>query len=196
VREDLQTIAASTERVRKIVKGLLDFSRQSKLEAQLTDVNELIESAIPLVANQALVKGVVFCFDPGQGIPKRTLDRNQFQSVLLNIILNAIDATERGGHINISSRLGLAVSGAGSEALKGIEISISDTGNGIAPKLLDKIFEPFYTTKEVGSGTGLGLSVSQGIVERHGGSIRVWSKLGEGSTFTIWLPLEGDEGAS
>jgi two-component system NtrC family sensor kinase len=194
VREDLKTIADSTERVRRIVKGLLDFARQSKLEPQLTDVNELIESAIPLVANQALVKGVVFCFDAGKGIPKRTLDRNQFQSVLLNIILNAIDATERGGHINIASRLGLNVSGARSEAVKGIEISIADTGCGIPPDHLDKIFDPFYTTKEVGSGTGLGLSVSQGIVERHGGSIRVQSKLGEGSTFTIWLPLEGEEG--
>jgi two-component system NtrC family sensor kinase len=192
-REDLKTIAASTERVRKIVKGLLDFARQSRLEPQLTDVNELIESAISLVANQALVKGVVFCFDAGQRIPKRTLDRNQFQSVLLNIILNAIDATERGGHINISSRMALAVSGAGSEAVKGIEISIADTGCGIPPENLDKLFDPFFTTKEVGSGTGLGLSVSQGIVERHGGSIRVQSKPGEGSTFTIWLPLDGEE---
>ena len=195
VREDLKTIADSTERVRRIVKGLLDFARQSKLEPRPSDVNELIESTIPLVANQALVKGVVFCFDAGQGIPKRTLDRNQFQSVLLNIILNAIDATERGGHINISSRLALNVSGSGTEPRKGIEISIADTGCGIPPENLDKIFDPFYTTKEVGRGTGLGLSVSQGIVERHGGIIRVQSKVGEGSTFTIWLPLEGEAGA-
>lgn len=195
VRADLQTIADATERVRKIVKGLLDFSRQSRLEPQLTDVNELIESTIPLVANQALVKGVVFCFDAGQGIPKRTLDRNQFQSVLLNIILNAIDATERGGHINISSRLAEAAAGPGGETVKGIEISISDTGCGIPPENLDRLFDPFFSTKEVGKGTGLGLSVSQGIVERHGGRIRVQSKLGEGSTFTIWLPLDSREGA-
>jgi two-component system NtrC family sensor kinase len=186
MREDLETIAAATERVRRIVKGLLDFSRQSKLEPQSTDLNELVQATIPLVANQALVRGVLFCFDAGPNIPPRTIDRNQFQSVLLNIIINALDATERGGHIDITTRLAL------SEGRKGIEIAIEDTGHGIAPEHLERIFDPFYTTKEVGKGTGLGLSVSQGIVERHGGSIRVQSQMGKGSRFTIWLPLNGE----
>jgi two-component system NtrC family sensor kinase len=184
MREDLQTIAAATERVRKIVKGLLDFARQSKLEPQSTDLNELINATIPLVANQALVKGVLFCFDAGPDIPLRTLDRNQFQSVLLNIIINALDATQAGGHIDITTRLAL------SEGRRGVEIGITDTGHGIPPEHLQKIFDPFYTTKEVGKGTGLGLSVSLGIVERHGGTIRVQSRVGKGSTFTIWLPLD------
>jgi two-component system NtrC family sensor kinase len=184
MREDLTTIAAATERVRKIVKGLLDFARQSKLEPQSTDLNELVTATIPLVANQALVKGVLFCFDAGPNIPLRTIDRNQFQSVLLNIIINALDATQAGGHIDITTRLVL------SEGRKGIEIGIADTGHGIPPEHLEKIFDPFYTTKEVGKGTGLGLSVSQGIVERHGGAIRVQSRVGKGSTFTIWLPLD------
>ncbi len=186
MREDLQTIAAATDRVRRIVKGLLDFSRQSKLEPRSTDLNELINATIPLVANQALVKGVLFCFDAGPNIPLRTIDRNQFQSVLLNIIINALDATPAGGHIDISTHLALA------EGRRGIEIDITDTGHGIPPEHLPKIFDPFYTTKEVGKGTGLGLSVSQGIVERHGGTIRVQSQVGKGSTFTIWLPLDGE----
>jgi two-component system NtrC family sensor kinase len=186
MREDLTTIAGATERVRKIVKGLLDFARQSKLEAESTDLNELITATIPLVANQALVRGVLFCFDAGPGLPARTVDRNQFQSVLLNIILNALDATERGGHIDITTRLALL------EGRKGIEISIADTGHGIAPEHLERIFDPFYTTKEVGKGTGLGLSVSQGIVEHHGGTIRVQSQVDKGSTFTVWLPLDGE----
>jgi two-component system NtrC family sensor kinase len=186
MREDLTTIAEATERVRKIVKGLLDFSRQSKLEPQSTDINELIRTTIPLVANQALVKGLLFCFDAGPDIPMRTIDRSQFQSVLLNIILNALDATERGGHIDITTRLALW------EGRRGIEIAIADTGHGIAPEHLDRIFDPFYTTKEVGKGTGLGLSVSQGIVEHHGGAIRARSRVGRGSTFTIWLPLDGE----
>ncbi|MBN1838063.1 MAG: cache domain-containing protein, partial [Spirochaetales bacterium] len=163
IREDLQTIAVSTERVRKIVKGLLDFSRQSKIEPEPTEINELIQQTIPLVANQALVKGVIFCFDPGKDLPRRTLDRSQFQSVLLNVILNAIDATERGGHITITTSLTYSPD---PEAKRGLEISISDTGHGIDPEHLDKLFDPFFTTKEVGKGTGLGLSVSQGIVER------------------------------
>jgi two-component system NtrC family sensor kinase len=106
--------------------------------------------------------------------------------VLLNIIINALDATEAGGHIDITTRL------AFSEGRKGIEIGIADTGHGISAEHLDRIFDPFYTTKEVGKGTGLGLSVSLGIVERHGGSIRVQSQVGKGSTFTIWLPLDGE----
>ncbi len=187
MREDLATIAAATERVRKIVKGLLDFARQSRLEPQGTDLNELIKGTIPLVANQALVKGVLFCFDAGADLPQRTLDRNQFQSVLLNIILNALDATPAGGHIDITTRLAL------SGGRRGLEIGIADTGQGIAPEHLERIFDPFFTTKEVGKGTGLGLSVSQGIVARHGGSIRVQSLVGKGSTFTIWLPLDGEE---
>jgi two-component system NtrC family sensor kinase len=185
IREDLKTIADATERVRMIVKGLLDFSRQTKIEPEPTDINTLIEQTIPLVANQALVKGVIFCFDPGEDIPTRTLDRNQVQSVILNIILNAVDATEKGGHINIYTRVTTAA-GEG----KAIEVEISDTGCGIPPDHLDKLFDPFFTTKEVGKGTGLGLSVSQGIIERHGGTIRVRSTVGEGSVFTISFPVE------
>jgi two-component system NtrC family sensor kinase len=185
IREDLQTIADATERVRMIVKGLLDFSRQTKIEPELTDINALIEQTIPLVANQALVKGVIFCFDPGKDIPTRTLDRNQVQSVILNIILNAIDATEKGGHINIYTTVTTAAGGG-----RAIEVEINDTGCGIAPEHLDKLFDPFFSTKEVGKGTGLGLSVSQGIIERHGGTIRVRSTEGEGSVFTISLPVE------
>jgi two-component system NtrC family sensor kinase len=185
IRDDLQTVADSTERVRRIVKGLLDFSRQTKIEPEPTDINALIEQTIPLVANQALVKGVIFCFDAGGGIPLRTLDRNQVQSVLLNIILNAIDATEKGGHINIYTKLASTAKRG-----KAVEVEISDTGCGIPPEHLDKLFDPFFTTKEVGKGTGLGLSVSQGIVERHGGTIRVQSTLGKGSVFTVSFPLE------
>jgi two-component system NtrC family sensor kinase len=192
VRQDLTTIADSTERVRKIVKGLLDFSRQTALQPEPTDINELVRKTIPLVANQALVKGVIFCFDPGREIPKRTVDRNQLESVLLNIILNALDATGRGGHINISTRLAYS---AGDKESSAVEIAIADTGCGIKAEHMDKLFDPFFTTKEVGRGTGLGLSVSQGIVERHGGSIRVQSKVGEGSIFVISLPLRQESEA-
>ncbi len=191
MQADLQTIAASTERVRNIVKGLLDFSRQIRLDPEPTDINALIQHTVTLVTNQALMKGVIFCFDPGEGIPQLRLDRNQMQSVLLNIFLNAIDATDRGGHVNVSSNLTIST---GKVNRREIEIVISDTGCGIPPENLDKLFDPFFTTKEVGKGTGLGLSVSLGIVQRHGGTIRVRSKVGQGSTFLIWLPLDEEEG--
>jgi two-component system NtrC family sensor kinase len=187
VRIDLETIAQETERVRKIVKGLLDFSRQTELNREPTEVNRLVRFTISLVENQALIKGVSLNFEPGEGLPMITLDRNQMQSVLLNIIINALDATEPGGSITVTTNIGISTSKPGQE---GIEILCTDTGCGIPPENLNRLFDPFFTTKDVGHGTGLGLSVSYGIVERHGGTIWVQSKVGKGSTFKVWLPTE------
>lgn len=193
VRGDLETIAQETERVRKIVKGLLDFSRQTELDREPTDVNRLVRQTITLVENQALIKGVNLTFEPGDKLPMVILDRNQIQSVLLNIIINALDATDPGGSITITTNIGISTSKPGQ---KGIEILCTDTGCGIPPENLNKLFDPFFTTKEVGHGTGLGLSVSYGIVERHGGTIWVQSKVGKGSTFKVWLPTEEQSGGN
>jgi two-component system, NtrC family, sensor kinase len=194
-REHLQKIAESTVRVRDIVKGLLDFSRQTELDREPSDANRLIRSVISAMENQALIKGVTLEFNPGEDLPMITVDRNQFQSVLINLIINALDATEQGGAVKIST--GISVSASNTEK-KGAEISITDTGCGIPAENLDKLFEPFFTTKEVGKGTGLGLAVTYGIVQRHGGTIRVQSEVGRGSTFTIWIPVEeqGSPGSS
>lgn len=188
VRSDLEVIAKSTERVRKIVKGLLDFSRETRLNLEPTEVNDTVQSAISLTDNQALMKGVTMRFIPGENLPMVTLDRSQIQSVLMNVIINALDATEKGGSIHISTCTSLSVQSA---QQKGVEIAISDTGCGIPPENLDKLFDPFFTTKQVGQGTGLGLAVSFGIIQRHGGTIRVQSEQGKGSTFVVWLPVEG-----
>jgi len=186
-RDHLQKIAESTVRVRNIVKGLLDFSRQTELDQEPTDVNRLIRTVISAMENQALIKGVTLEFNPREDLPMITLDRNQFQSVVINLLINALDATEQGGTIRAST--GISVSASNTDK-KGVEISITDTGCGIPPENLDKLFEPFFTTKEVGKGTGLGLAVSYGIVQRHGGTLRVQSELGRGSTFTIWIPVD------
>jgi two-component system NtrC family sensor kinase len=188
VRADLQTIVEATERVRKIVKGLLDFSRQSKPDREQVDVNRLISSTMALMENQALLKGVGMVFKPGHDLHMVDMDRNQFQSVLLNLLINALDATKPGDSITFSTSNSPVKNEDGQE---GIEISIADTGCGIPPEHLNKLFDPFFTTKEVGRGTGLGLSVTLGIVQRHGGTIQVASEVGKGSTFTIWVPLEG-----
>jgi two-component system NtrC family sensor kinase len=188
VRSDLQTIVEATERVRKIVKGLLDFSRQTKPDREPVDVNRLISGTMALMENQALLKGVGMVFKPGHDLHMVDMDRNQFQSVMLNILINALDATKPGDSITVTT----ANSAVRNEAdQQGIEISIADTGCGIPPEHLNKLFDPFFTTKEVGHGTGLGLSVTLGIVQRHGGTIQVASEVGKGSTFTIWVPLEG-----
>lgn len=204
-RKDLETIAKETERVRKIVKGLLDFSRQTKLDPEPTDINRLVKNTIALVENQALIKGLSLQCNPREDLPVRTVDRSQLQSVLLNIIMNAIDATVPGDSITVATGIGV-LSGVHisprskaddggrdssvEQTMKGIEISVKDTGCGIPQENLDKLFDPFFTTNEVGQGTGLGLAVSYGIIERHGGTIRVQSEVGKGSTFTVWLPLE------
>jgi two-component system NtrC family sensor kinase len=147
----------------------------------------MVRYTLSLVENQALIKGINLNFEPEEDLPMITVDRSQMQSVLLNILINGIDATEPGGMITIVT--GIGVSNLKPNQ-KGVEISVTDTGCGIPPEHLDRLFDPFFTTKEVGEGTGLGLSVSHGIVEGHGGSIRVQSKVGHGSTFTIWLPAE------
>jgi two-component system NtrC family sensor kinase len=152
------------------------------------DVNRLISSTIALMENQALVKGISMVFKPGEGLHMVNMDRNQFQSVLLNVLINALDATNPGDSITLSTSNSPVKNDVDQE---GIEISIADTGCGIPPEHLNKLFDPFFTTKEVGHGTGLGLSVTLGIVQRHGGTIRVASEVGKGATFTIWVPLEG-----
>jgi two-component system, NtrC family, sensor kinase len=201
VRADLQVIAESTERVRKIVKGLLDFSRQTRLDPESTDINRLIEATLKLTENQALLKGVALVFEAGENLPMIKLDRSQIQSVLLNMVINALDASDPSGVITLKTSETLSarditlkaseMPSARETGQRGIDIMVADTGCGIPPENLHKIFDPFFSTKEVGKGTGLGLSVSFGIVKEHGGNIRVQSETGKGTIFHVWLPVEG-----
>ena len=193
IRSDLQTIAQQTERVRGIVKNLLGFSRQTEINPEPTDINRVVSTAVLLMRNQALVKGVSLKFKPGEGIPLLTIDANQMQGVMLNLLLNALDATKRGDSIMMTTSIG--TSGMRG-SIQGVNITVKDTGCGIPPENLDKLFDPFFTTKEVGQGTGLGLAVSDGIVQRHGGNIKVQSTVNKGSTFTVWLPIEYQPGKS
>ena len=186
VRQDLETIAMQTERVRKIVKGLLDFSRQGKLDREEMAPGPMLAKAISLLQNQALVRGVALTYTQDTPLPRAKLDSHQLQSVMVNLILNALDATPSGGSIDVSA------APLTHEEKSGIEIRVRDTGTGIAPEHLGRLFDPFFSTKEVGEGTGLGLAVSQGIVERHGGRIRVESPSGGGTTFILWLPCDRD----
>jgi two-component system, NtrC family, sensor kinase len=186
VRTDLETVATQTERVREIVKSLLDFARQTAITPEPMDINGLIEDSVRLMQNQAHIKGVALSFAGAVGLPDFTLDRNQCQSVLINMIINALDATPADGKINIQTRQ----TGTDTDNDSGVEITITDTGSGIAPDHMEKLFDPFFTTKDVGKGTGLGLAVSAGIIQRHGGTIRVKSKPGSGTTFTLWLPQD------
>jgi two-component system, NtrC family, sensor kinase len=183
-RDDLQTIVNETLRCRKIVKGLLDFSRQTKPQRTLLHVNEIMEDVLALVRNQDAFKGVTVAYDLDPDLPTILADADQMRQVVLNIVLNAAEAMSgRGGVLRLSSR--------GDVARRGIELRFADTGPGLPDDVRARMFEPFFTTKK--TGTGLGLSIVYGIVERHQGHILVEPTPGGGTTFVITLPISGTD---
>ncbi len=179
-RADLTIIVEEARRARDIVRGLLEFSRQSESSFDRIDVNRVLCDTVDLLRRQIEDRKVVVEECYGQGIPLLPLDVGRMKQVFLNLIANALKAMPDGGTLDLSSQM----------IGDGVAIYISDTGLGISDDILPRIFEPFFTTWPVGQGTGLGLSVSLGIVQEHGGRITVESRVGEGSTFTVWLPIE------
>jgi two-component system NtrC family sensor kinase len=183
---ELENIANETLRCRKIVTSLLDFARQSKPAKVLQDINQVVRDSMALTRKQAAFKDVAFEAVLSEPLPFVDIDRDQIQQCLINLAINSIDATDPGGKIRFASRL--------IPEKQVVEITVSDTGGGIPEKDLDRIFDPFFTSKE--SGTGLGLAITLGIIEQHDGSIGVESKEGEGTTFRIHLPVgKGDQDA-
>lgn len=181
-RKNLEEVVRQSERCREIVRGLLEFSRQSETGSERVDINETIENTLDLVGKQSAFFNVRLVKDLEPSLPPVTAERSQLQQVLMNIIINAAQAMGERGTLTVSTS-------ESDDAF--IEIRISDTGRGIAADEIDRIFDPFYTTKESGEGTGLGLSIAYGIVTKHGGTITVDSAVGVGTTFTISLPLTG-----
>jgi two-component system NtrC family sensor kinase len=193
LREDLEVIVRETKRCRDIVKGLLDFARQSQPEKRPAAINAIIGQAVRIVQNQLMIRHVQVKQNLQEQVPPMNVDANQIQQVLVNLLLNANDAIdEKGGVITISTK---AARNGGpraddAAAAKGsVEIKVSDTGAGIPRENLQKIFEPFFTTKGQ-KGTGLGLAVVWGIIEKHGGRVTVESEVGKGTTFSILLPVD------
>ena len=180
---ELETIAKETLRCRKIVTSLLDFARQSKPAKALHDINQVVRASMALTRKQAAFKDVAFEAVLSEPLPSVEIDKDQIQQCLINLAINGIDATDPGGKIRFASRL-VPEKGA-------VEITVSDTGGGIPEKSLDRIFDPFFTSKE--TGTGLGLAITHGIIEQHDGTIDVESKEGEGTTFRIHLPIARGE---
>jgi PAS domain S-box-containing protein len=177
-RADLETVASQARRARDIVRNLLDFARQTKPQRLPADVADLLHQTLELIRRHLEGSGVVIEEEYAPDIGPLDLDGGQMRQVFLNLISNAAHAMPRGG------KLKLRIARQGDE----VAISVSDTGHGIPPEVRDRIFEPFFTTKSAGQGTGLGLPISLGIVQEHGGRIGVESQVGQGSTFTIWLP--------
>jgi PAS domain S-box-containing protein len=181
-REDLETIISEADRARTIVRNLLAFARQVKSHPAESDLNQVVQETLTLVRHHIESDGVEIVEQYAPNLPRLHMDAGRMKQVLLNLINNAHQATPQGGQLIIASQQ------VGDE----LAIRIQDTGKGIPGEHLDQIFDPFFTTKPVGQGTGLGLSVSLGIVRDHGGRIEVESQADQGSIFTVWLPIESE----
>lgn len=182
-RDDVEVIVKETIRCREIVKRLLDFARQTKPQKKLTTINSLIDNIVLLVRNQASFRNIEISRNLGGNIPDIMADTDQIQQVFINIIINAAEAMTRGGRLMIDSML--------ANGGRDIMVMFKDTGPGIPETVRQRIFDPFFTTKE--HGTGLGLAISYGIIEQHGGTINFDTVPGQGSTFTIHLPVDSSE---
>lgn len=186
MREELGLIQEEASRARDIVRDLLQFSRQRDFSPEPADVNAVLEQVISMVRRQGALSAITVEERYARDLPAVDLDVSRMKQVFLNIINNAVYVMPNGGSLIVRT---VASNG-------GVRISFQDTGPGIAAEHRDRIFDPFFTTKPEVSGTGLGLSVSLGIVQSHGGTIEVETEMGRGSTFTITLPLGSDEEAA
>jgi two-component system NtrC family sensor kinase len=189
----LEMIVTSAQRCHKIVQSLLSFARQHKPERKLIKLHEVIEASVAILQYQLRTNNIqiITRFDPQ--LPKVLADPHQLQQVFVNLINNARQAIESyrpSGVIRISTETCALPAAPGG----GVRVSFQDDGPGIAKENVAKIFNPFFTTKEVGKGTGLGLSLSYGFIKEHGGTISVDSTPGHGATFVIELPA-APEGA-
>jgi len=180
-RGDLMRIVQEAGRCKEIVKSLLEFARQTEPKMEPTDINRAINDGLFFLVNQALFHNIQIIknFDPF--LPFVSGNASQLKQVFMNIIVNAAEAMHGSGTLTITT--------SPAPDRKRVFVEFTDTGEGIPEENFTRIFDPFFTTKEVGKGTGLGLATSYGIVEDHGGKITVKSKVGEGTTFTIELPI-------
>ena len=180
-KDMIKDVVQEAGRSKKIISNLLDFARESSSELEPLALDELLEGTIALASNQIKLSGIKISFQSAGNLPRVHGDGQQLQQVFLNLILNAIDASPKGSKIKV---LVLPADDPTYVAVK-----VIDSGIGVPEHIIQSIFDPFFTTKPKGSGTGLGLSVSQGIVAKHGGRIRVSSQEGKGATFTVTLPV-------
>ena len=187
--DDMDLVIRETKRCAAIIKRLLDFAREKQPEKKFTDLNQIITDTVRIVEQPAHLRDIEIVLDLDRSLPPIWIDADQVKQVIMNMVVNAQHAVEEKGNITIRTRRALDPRISAAEAKPMVAISIIDTGCGISEKNLKRIFDPFFTSKDVGRGTGLGLSVSHGIVEAHGGLIEVESNVGEGSTFRIFLPL-------
>jgi two-component system sensor histidine kinase HydH len=168
------------DRLNRVITELLEFSRPMELKRKATDLAELVRHTLGTLEGQAREKGIMVHADLPPGLPGASIDADRMTQVFLNLFLNALAATDRGGVLSV----GVALQDG-----RSLRVTVTDTGTGIRKEDLGRIFDPYFTTKS--SGTGLGLAIVHQIVEAHGGEIRLDSEPGKGTTFTILFPIDG-----
>jgi two-component system NtrC family sensor kinase len=179
----LAKMEAELIRSTKLIRNLLDFARQSPPAFRQVKLNEIVNRAFDLTSHSAQLQHIQVSRELDLSLPSLMADFDQLQQVCTNLILNAIQAMPNGGNMHIRTYV----------ENNQVKLEVQDTGCGISPANMQKLFTPFFTTKREVKGVGLGLAVSYGIIQRHNGKIDVKSKEGEGTTFTISLPLVAEK---
>jgi signal transduction histidine kinase len=179
VKQDLEKIMKASLHAREVVKKLMLFARQVPPQKTPVNLNQVVEESLYFLESRCAKEGIKVVRLLSSNLPEVTADPAQMTQVLVNIAVNAIQAMPNGGKLTIQTK----------SSDKFVSLIVKDTGVGMGEDVMKQMFLPFFTTKDIGKGTGLGLSVVHGIVTSHGGSIKVDSKVGQGTTFEIQLPI-------
>ena len=187
LQKNMQIIEKETRRCKSIIENLMKFARAEKAEFASVNVNNAVENALAIVNHQLSMNRITISTNFAHDLPSVFGNTNQLEQVVMNILINAQQAMKGNtGEVNVVTKYSKS---------NYVEICIKDTGPGISPDIQSKIFEPFFTTKQAGEGTGLGLSVSYGIIKEHQGDIQIISSPSNGTLFTITLPALKSETA-
>jgi two-component system, NtrC family, sensor kinase len=179
-RSDIEKVIRASLHAREVVKKLLLFGRQVPSRISRTDLNKIVAEDIYFLESRCANENIVLEKKLDPRLPLVVADASQMHQVLVNLVVNSIQAMAGGGRLTIRTR----------RRHNGVALIVEDTGHGMSEEVRRQLFTPFFTTKDVGQGTGLGLSVVHGIVSTHGGSIGVESRVGHGSRFEVFLPRQ------
>jgi two-component system, NtrC family, sensor kinase len=184
-RDDIEAIIKQIDRISRVITGLLDVVRPESPKLEPLTVSDVVDELLPLLRHAARQRGISLESSVGHDGARVSGDAGQLQQVLMNLVVNAFEATPTGGRVTTITQSAVR------DGRPGVALSVTDTGAGIEPEVMGRIFEAFFTTKSRGQGTGLGLAICRDIAKAHGGELTAESRPGEGATFTLWLPAEG-----